>query len=162
MIPEELLLTLRPKIISQSYKYPFYCREDLVQEGFIGAMRAIQNFDPSKNVPLIVYATYYIRDFMLAYYKKVYIKHTAYTFIEELHDTESQNYIETIYQEQVKSRLPEAMNSLDGRQQDIIKRRYMQDKPTYLHVIGKEYGISENRTQQVEQQALTKLRKYFE
>jgi RNA polymerase sigma-32 factor len=53
--------------IAFEYRSQFQNMLDLIQEGNIGLMRAIQKFDPFKGVRLPAYASYWIRAHMLKY-----------------------------------------------------------------------------------------------
>lgn len=55
----------------------------------------------------------------------------------------------------------QALEQLDERSQDIIRKRWLdEDKPT-LHDLAKEYGVSAERIRQLEKNAMSKLRKAF-
>ncbi len=49
---------------NRGYKLPY---EDMVQEGIIGLMKGIKNFDATKGVPLVGYATHYIENAVREY-----------------------------------------------------------------------------------------------
>jgi len=53
--------------IALEFRYQFQNMLDLIQEGNIGLMRAIQKFDPFKGVRLPTYATYWIRAYIIKY-----------------------------------------------------------------------------------------------
>lgn len=50
------------------------------------------------------------------------------------------------------------LKRLDSREQDILKRRYLADKPQTLAAIGRRLGLSRERVRQLEARALKKLR----
>ncbi len=57
-----------------------------------------------------------------------------------------------------QDRLQNALVSLDGRSQDIIRRRWLaSDKPT-LHDLAQEYGVSAERIRQIEKKALDTMK----
>ncbi len=57
-----------------------------------------------------------------------------------------------------QDRLRNALVSLDGRSQDIIRRRWLAaDKPT-LHELAEEYGVSAERIRQIEKKALDTMK----
>ncbi len=57
-----------------------------------------------------------------------------------------------------QDRLQNALVSLDGRSQDIIRRRWLAaDKPT-LHELAEEYGVSAERIRQIEKKALDTMK----
>lgn len=53
--------------IAFEFRNQFQNMLDLIQEGNIGLMRAVEKFDPFKGVPLPAYAGYWIRAFILRY-----------------------------------------------------------------------------------------------
>lgn len=53
--------------ISFEFRYQFQNMLDLIQEGNIGLMRAVEKFDPFRGVRLPTYAAYWIRAYILKY-----------------------------------------------------------------------------------------------
>lgn len=53
--------------IAMTFKREWNSMMDLVQEGNIGLMKAVKNFDPFRGVRLSTYATWWIRSYMLKY-----------------------------------------------------------------------------------------------
>jgi len=53
--------------IAMTFKREWNNMMDLVQEGNIGLMKAVKNFDPFRGVRLSAYATWWIRSYMLKY-----------------------------------------------------------------------------------------------
>jgi RNA polymerase sigma-32 factor len=53
--------------IAMTFKRDWNNMMDLVQEGNIGLMKAVKNFDPFRGVRLSAYATWWIRSYMLKY-----------------------------------------------------------------------------------------------
>ncbi|MEX0431250.1 RNA polymerase sigma factor RpoH [Spiribacter insolitus] len=54
--------------------------------------------------------------------------------------------------------LREALDSLDPRSRDILKRRWLGDSKDTLHALAADYGVSAERIRQLEKSALGKLR----
>lgn len=54
-------------------------------------------------------------------------------------------------------RLYAALEELDARSQDILRRRWLSEKKTTLHELAAEYGISAERIRQIEKAAMNKL-----
>jgi RNA polymerase sigma-32 factor len=54
-------------------------------------------------------------------------------------------------------RLYAAMQELDERSQDILRRRWLSGKKTTLHELADEYGVSAERIRQIEKAAMNKL-----
>lgn len=59
-------------------------------------------------------------------------------------------------------RLAEAVKSLDERSQDILQRRWLEDKKATLHQLAAEYGVSAERIRQLEKNAMKKVRVLME
>jgi RNA polymerase sigma-32 factor len=62
------------------------------------------------------------------------------------------------WEEDSTDRLMIAMEKLDDRSRDILKRRWMTDDKATLHELADEYGISAERVRQVETNAIKKLK----
>ncbi|MCS5587899.1 MAG: RNA polymerase sigma factor RpoH [Porticoccaceae bacterium] len=59
-------------------------------------------------------------------------------------------------------RLGKAVKTLDQRSQDILQRRWLDDKKATLHQLADEYGISAERIRQLEKNAMKKVRAAME
>jgi RNA polymerase sigma-32 factor len=62
------------------------------------------------------------------------------------------------WEEDSSDRLGAALERLDARSRDILKRRWMTDDKATLHELADEYGISAERVRQVEANAIAKLK----
>ena len=62
------------------------------------------------------------------------------------------------WQEDSSDRLSIALEKLDERSRNILKRRWMTDDKATLHELAEEYGISAERVRQVETNAINKLK----
>ena len=61
-------------------------------------------------------------------------------------------------EEDESDRLRGAMDRLDERSRDIVRRRWMADDKATLHELADKYGVSAERIRQIESSALGKLR----
>jgi len=62
------------------------------------------------------------------------------------------------WEEDSSDRLGAALQRLDARSRDILRRRWMTDDKATLHELAAEYGISAERVRQVEANAIAKLK----
>jgi len=62
------------------------------------------------------------------------------------------------WEEDSSDRLSIALEKLDERSRNILKRRWMADDKATLHELADEYGISAERVRQVETNAISKLK----
>jgi RNA polymerase sigma-32 factor len=62
------------------------------------------------------------------------------------------------WEEDSSDRLGAALQRLDERSRNILKRRWMTNEKATLHELADEYGISAERVRQVEVNAINKLK----
>lgn len=60
------------------------------------------------------------------------------------------------------SLMADSIKTLDERSQNIIKRRWLNEKKATLHELADEYQVSAERIRQIEKNALNKMRVIFE
>ena len=157
--------------------------QELISEGNMGLIRAIDKFDLSKNVKLITYAVWWIRQAMLEAlrrkklisYVDLSIKTDNNTVIEQgLYDEENTIEETEEFEDYIDSRLNgspkigEAQQKviikisdlLNDREKDIIENYYGingKEELTLLD-IGKKYNLSSERVRQIKTSAIRKLR----
>ena len=154
---------------------------ELISDGNMGLLRAIDKFDESKDVKFISYAVWWIRQAMLESIKKK----NAINFVEIEPNTDNDSSMDKKFIEDdeddvqtketfsneidEKSReinenqrivISDLISSLSDRERDIIENYYgLNDrKELTLTDIGKKYGLSSERVRQVKLKALRKLR----
>jgi RNA polymerase sigma-32 factor len=66
------------------------------------------------------------------------------------------------YENDSNARLGLAVQALDRRSQDILKRRWLDDDKATLHQLADEYGVSAERIRQLEKNAMTQVRAAME
>jgi len=57
--------------------------------------------------------------------------------------------------------IKEAMTILDTRERDILRRRYLTERPVTLSKLAGVYGLTAERVRQIEAKAIAKLREYL-
>ena len=60
--------------------------------------------------------------------------------------------------EQSEQRLAQAMETLDARSQDILRKRWLEEPKQTLHELAQKYGVSAERIRQLEANAMKKPR----
>lgn len=60
-----------------------------------------------------------------------------------------------------QKRLYNALQNLDDRSQDVIKKRWLSEKKSTLHDLATDYGVSAERIRQIEQNAMKKMKTAF-
>lgn len=154
---------------------------ELISDGNMGLLRAIDKFDESKNVKFISYAVWWIRQAMLESIKK---KNTI-NFVEIEPNTDNDSYIDkrlieddeddTSFNKELSNENDEKskeisenqrniitniIGTLSDRERDIIENYYglNSNKELTLSEIGKKYNLSSERVRQIKLVSLRKLR----
>ena len=83
-------------------------------------------------------------------------------FLEDKAADPAQQIESEDYEDDNNLRLSQAVKSLDQRSQDILQRRWLDDKKATLHQLADEYGVSAERIRQLEKNAMKKVRTAME
>jgi RNA polymerase primary sigma factor len=160
--------------------------EELVQEGNLGVLRAIEKYDPAMGTRFSTYALWWIRAFVWRYLKQVRssvrprsgtaaladlsldspVRDQAdATYLERIED-DSPSAEERYDEAEDDARLRGALEKVRGRVGelgwDIIHSRLKQDPPDTLEQIGRRWNLSRERVRQVEVATKRFLRDYLQ
>jgi RNA polymerase sigma factor (sigma-70 family) len=146
--------------------------DDLMQEGRIALLRAIDRFDSNRKVKFITYASFCIKMALKMYYREKYdlikIPHNAYELINKKnlnkYEEKLKNFalIKRISMEGVDKSDEEIIDYainfdyLDTREKYIIINRFWNNKS--LEKIGINIGISREWVRKIQNEALRKLK----
>lgn len=201
---------------------------DLIQEGNIGLMKAVKNFDPERGIRLVSYAVHWIKaeiyEYVLKNWKIVKVATTkaqrklffnlrkSRKSLSAMTEQETQdlasnldvpvktvrdmelrmtstdvafdgtdndddefstspsaylpdmryNPEELVMKQQTsddnESSLYAAIEDLDDRSKDILRRRWLSDEKATLHELAAEYNVSAERIRQIEKRAMQKMK----
>lgn len=148
-------------------KFPNY--EDLVQEGFIGLLKAVRRFDYTRFPNFFVFAEQWIRHYVKRAASRfdvvynpnksrvVYAEPAEVGKEEEVQDTPE----EVFFEKERSSKIEEVLGELPERDRDIVKRIFGLGghKPQTLREIGPIYNLTHERIRQIKNQVISKLKK---
>ena len=122
---EQLILANRPMVywLAKKLKVPYNTYQDLIQEGMLALINAVDSFDPGRNICFSTYAYYKINGRMINFLQRVEAK--APTPVEdasfESREEEGAAFSDASSRSEWSIDLEKALSQLSERESDIIK-----------------------------------------
>lgn len=181
----ELMTAHLKFVVEVAKQYTGYgvAMEDLIAEGNLGLIKAIEKYDLSKNVRFLSYAAYWIKFYIRDSVKKRYVVSkfedkeilTTQTHNFDINTVEDVLDTEPIHEEMYTTEdeihklidsnhlLNEILNTLSPRAKDIINMYYGLNgyESMTLDDISERLHISRERVRQIKLQALRRLRTHI-
>lgn len=171
--------------IARRYRVHGARMADLVQEGNIGLMEAVERFDPAKGVRFITYAAWWIRAYVRQFtVRSASVVRPGATAVERLRFRGGDLSLEApaadggpslldvaagegpsphdeLSQAQdhaaLRRRVADALDCLDDRERFLVAARLMGDKPLSVREVGDHFGCSQERVHQIQRRLRKKL-----
>jgi len=149
---------------------------DLISEGNLGLIKAVERFDPAKGGKLSTYAAWWIKQSMkralanqsktirLPVHAPVGEDHDSATLGDLVGDDNAISPYDGLGDKNLKEGLHAMVNSLDPREASILKLRFGLggEKEMTLEEVGKKFKVTRERIRQLEYLALGKIRRQLQ
>jgi len=129
--------------------------QDLVQEGTLALINAVDHFDPKRNIKFITYAYYRIRGAMVNFLQRVEAK--APVPVEEMDEMAVEPFDPEA--EDWRLALMEGMEHLSARESEIIGALLVEGRRA--REVADEKGIDVSQIYRIQRRGLAKLRAWF-
>jgi RNA polymerase sigma factor (sigma-70 family) len=177
-----LILSLQPVVVTIAKwlfrKLPYAAGadqcEELIQAGYLGAIRAVDEFDPARGASLETYAGHCIRSAILDFMRRcdpltklhrrqvrrgvVQAPTFVHSTVRPIKDESSLHSINSICNSADVSNILDKAE-LSNRNRDILLRCYSDQT---MKEIGERYGVHESRISQIHKRSLELARKAIE
>lgn len=160
--------------LARQYKSDILSTDDLIGEGSIGLMKAVEKFDPSRGKPFVTFAAPYIRkaieDAITRLTGDIPVMSTDeslpigsnnnFTLLNVLEDKDSPKADHTVEQNALSDQLTGAVATLNEREQAVVRRFFgIECERMTMAEIGEELGLKRERVRQIRDKSMHKLRK---
>ena len=159
---EELILANRPMVywLAKKLKVPYNTYQDLIQEGMLALIGAVDSFDPSRNICFSTYAYYKINGRMINFLQRVEAKAPVPVEDEAFgSDSGEAAVFDASSRSEWSIDLENALSQLSERESDIINALVMEGR--VANEVAAEKSLDVSNVYRIRRKALAKLKEWL-
>ena len=167
--------------LAKEYRHTRVPFEDLIAEGNLGLIEAVNRFDPDRGVRFVAYAAWWIRKYMLQAVQRQSNRQSqrgrrVLSFAEFMRDSSDTHVLEGVpdqsaedpenvaLERQLESALVSVLHRLPAREREILSAHFGLDgrPPRSLKEIGRSIDLTRERVRQIELRAFDRVRRLLQ
>ncbi len=173
----KIVLDIQKEFLRNDWEFPKQFLMDLIQEGNLGLILAVENFDPYREVKLSYYASFRIKRFVRNFIREEEAGNLSMDAPLEddskksLHDVleaswpQADEALEALedskHMEVYDQKLDEFRQTLNAKELDILDTRILVDNPCTLMEFADRHSVTHGRVRQIEDRLIQKIRCYL-
>jgi RNA polymerase sporulation-specific sigma factor len=157
---EYIILAYRPMVfwLAKKFRVPYNAYPDLIQEGMVGLIAAVDNFDISRKNRFITYAYYKVRGRMANFLQRSEAR--APLPVDEEYLERGENSIESeIERMEWSLAIKESINNLPRKEKEVVRSLIIEGRKAAD--VANEQGVGISHIYRLQRSALLRLRNWF-
>lgn len=159
---EKLILAYRPMVfwLARKFRVPYGTYPDLIQEGMVGLIAAVDNFDSARNNRFTTYAYYKVHGRMSNFLQRSEMKAPLPVEDEYLERPFGRESFESsLDRMEWKIALEGGMCSLPQKEMEVVRSMMIDGRKAVE--VAQEHGVGVSHVYRIQRKALAQLRKFF-
>ncbi|MDL2264024.1 sigma-70 family RNA polymerase sigma factor [Synergistaceae bacterium OttesenSCG-928-I11] len=156
---ERLILAYRPMVfwLAKKFRVPYNAYPDLIQEGMIGLIAAVDNFETARNNRFITYAYYKVRGRMANFLQRSESK--APLPVEEEYLERPDSFEDDLDRMEWHLAIQEGMETLPRKEMEVVRSLVLEGRKAAD--IAFEQGVGVSHIYRLQRRALARLKGWF-
>jgi RNA polymerase sporulation-specific sigma factor len=156
---EKLILAYRPMVfwLAKKFRVPYSSYPDLIQEGMVGLISAVDNFELARNNKFITYAYYKVRGRMANFLQRSEAR--APLPVEEEYLESPDSFAADLDNMEWALALNDGFNSLPRREREIVRSMIIDGRRA--GDVAREQGVGISHIYRLQRRAVARLKNWF-
>ncbi|MDR3333074.1 MAG: sigma-70 family RNA polymerase sigma factor [Synergistaceae bacterium] len=156
---EKIIMSYRPMVfwMAKKFRVPYNSYPDLIQEGMIGLIAAVDNFDVGRNIRFITYAYYKVRGRMVNFLQRSEAK--APLPVEEEYLERGDSFEAELDKIEWQLAIREGFEHLSSREREIISSLLIEGRRA--SDVATEHGVGISHIYRLQRGAIARLKGWF-
>ena len=156
---ERLILAYRPMVfwLAKKFRVPYNAYPDLIQEGMIGLIGAVDNFEVARSIRFITYAYYKVRGRMANFLQRSEAK--APLPVEEEYLERPDSFEDDLDRMEWQLAIKEGMERLPRKEMEIVHSLMVEGRKAAD--VASEQGVGVSHIYRLQRRAISRLKGWF-